>query len=179
MEFNAMTGSIITATAAIFAAFIGGFFAKRYEHRLEARSIRHAIAAELRAVLAVSERRGYVEVLTNMAANLPAVWDGGPLRPFIVHVRRDYNRVFSAVANKIGMLPAQTAEQVVAAYYHIEILLEDFELSSAAAANDPGAIWIIQDYETFRTFNLECAALANETRSLVRDAINLLDPPPS
>lgn len=171
---------IIAALIGAFAAVIG---AKLFNDWRDARSMRASLAAELRAILEAGERRQYVQTLTRFAQSLPETPSPdvsmGPFRPFIVHVRHDYRQVFSAVVGRIGLLPPRTSEAVVSAYYHAQMLLEDFELGTRAARGEQDSIWILHDYQTFRNFNVQCAALAVEARRLVRDAINLLDSPPS
>src|ERR1700693_5293157 len=133
-----MVASFISAAALILAALVGSFFARRYADFCEARALKAALAAELRALLAIIDRRRYVEVLTTFVQSLPEIYDGRPLQPFSVRVAGDYQRIFSAVTHKLGLLAPELAEGIVIVHYHIQAALEDFRLSSTATT-DPGA----------------------------------------
>jgi hypothetical protein len=170
---NSLPGAVI----AILVALIGGFGAKRYADYREAKGIKAALAAELRALLDIVDNRKYFESIGKYIESIKG-FDGNAVlhEPMSAKVDKNYQMVFAGVVDRIGLLQADLAAEVVAVHYYIQAFLEDLKISSTAKS-DPTCAWILRDYATLKAFYNDFLAIGIKTRERIRTLINQLDPP--
>jgi hypothetical protein len=117
--------------ALLFGAFLataGGFLRIQYERNQERKSLKAALAAEIRAILSIVERRDYIAGMETFIDSIDAQQNN----LFQIRIARDYDVVFRANCNRIGLLPAHLSERVVQFYYLIYSAVEDIRLLADA-----------------------------------------------
>lgn len=102
----------------------GGFLEKAYARRKERQSLRAGLQAEIRAILAIVQRRNYIAGIT---AFIEAIGNGSTSL-FEARVSTDYNVVFKSNCDKLGLLPSDLAARTVTFYYLVSSVAEDLDL---------------------------------------------------
>ena len=122
---HSQLGAFLAGAATAIAAVLIPICVQRHQ---EKRSIRAALAGEVRAILAIVERRDYLAGLERHIASIDAQHNN----LFQVRIARDYDIVFRSNCDKIGLLPADLSESVVRFYYLVSSAVEDVRLFNEA-----------------------------------------------
>jgi hypothetical protein len=129
MAIGAPTATLIAAVVGFFSGASVALIQVQYQRSQERKSLKAALAAEIRAILSIVEGRDYIADLEKFIASI----DANDL--YQVRIARDYDIVFRSNCNKIGLLPADLSERVVRFYYLIASAIEDIRLLVDANAS--------------------------------------------
>lgn len=129
---SAATAWSTVAVALISAlAGIGGAYLMNSNRlaRQESRGVRAAILAEVAALVELAERRDYLRVLRTMAVEAREFYSVNPDHPedftLSIPLSENYNRIYLQNAQRIGVLSADEARQVVRFYQLVDSLVCD------------------------------------------------------
>jgi len=96
----------------------------------ERRRLKAALAPEIRAVLS------QIVYLTNVQEKLVAdIQKTGDIGKLFVQFRGNYNVVFAAAADRLGLLHFALIEDLVTFHYQVQHVLESFEIATKEDAN--------------------------------------------
>jgi len=125
----------------------------------EARRLKRAFAAEIRAILELIARDRLVELIE---AEITAA-SSRKMTGIEVNFRSNYNYVFIGAAGKLGLLPSRQVERIIAFHYHVQLMIERMEIMSRENESDdiPYAQSVVQ--------------IMRETQELGRDLVNELE----
>ncbi|MEM1314923.1 MAG: hypothetical protein AAGI51_10240 [Pseudomonadota bacterium] len=145
----------------------------RTRRRERVRDVQIALAAEIRAYVAVLERDDPAVYGAAMGARIREAGDGeGRFTPFILRERND--TVFNALLPEIQMVPEGAVDDVVVYYQQtvaIAALAEDMRTEAYGALEAERRAAIYADYTSMKVeaLRLGKAALASLGRSVGRD----------
>src|SRR4030095_11837491 len=105
MAIGAPTATLIAAVVGFFSGASVALIQVQYQRRQERKSLKAALAAEIRAILSIVERRDYIADLEKFIASIE------PNKLYQVRIARDYDIVFRSNCNKIGLLRADLSER--------------------------------------------------------------------
>lgn len=146
----------------LFGAFLatgGGFLLAQFARYQERKSLRAALASEIRAILSIVERRHYIAGLERFIASIDAQRNNLAQ----IRIARDYDVVFRSNCDKIGFLPADLAARVVQFYYLISSAIEDLKLlADAHDAPELRLPWNLHTVEGNRFFHQQLLDLSRE-----------------
>jgi hypothetical protein len=159
-------------------AIAGGFLAKFYSDLRERKSLKAALAAEIRSFLNMLDREKLAELFRDTLARIK---QENRLPLFPVSFRTTYSTVFSGSASKIGCLDACLLNALISYYYEVQTLVELGEIFSANltdicsrdAQNDPEEIQ--EQVETLE----DLIKITSEVRESAIQLVNKLDSPQS
>src|SRR5580704_441696 len=146
----------------LFGAFLataGGFWQVQHARNQERKSLKAALAAEIRAILSVIEQRHYVAGLEGFIASID------PQRNdlFQIRIARDYDVVFRSNCSKIGLLPPDIAERIVQFYFLISSAIEDIKLLADAYASPELRLpWSLHTVDGSRRFHQELLEISRQ-----------------
>jgi len=100
-----------------------------WQRRQEKKSIRAALAAEVRAISAIV---GYRDYLDGLQRHIVSIEREQHTNLYQVRIARDYDIVFKSNCDKIGLLPADLSDSVVRFYYLVSSAVEDVRLLNEA-----------------------------------------------
>jgi len=146
----------------LFGAFLataGGFLQFQFSRCQERKSLKAALAAEIRAILSIVQRRDYIAGLERFIASI----DARQNNLYQVRIGRDYDIVFRSNCDKIGLLPADLAERVVQFYYLISSITQDIRLlADANVSPELRFPWRLNTPEGNRIFHQEILNLSRQ-----------------
>jgi hypothetical protein len=142
-----------------FLATVGGFWQVQHARNQERKSLKAALAAEIRATLSIIKQRHYIAGLERFIASI----DHQRNDLFQIRIARDYDVVFRSNSNKIGLLPPDIAERVVQFYFLISSAIEDIKLlADANAAPELRLAWNLHRVEGNRFFHQQLLDLSRQ-----------------
>lgn len=156
-----MNSTLNTALAvAILSAgisFLIQYFFKRYDSETHAKTIKRAIISEVAATLKLIEKRKYHEYLQESIREL----ETGESLQVLISIEQQQNLfpVYKSNIDKIGMLKADLASNIVMFYALLESVLVD--TNSKGLLNNPEYSTLEAFQETFIILN-EAISLGNE-----------------
>lgn len=109
--------------------FVAALLPHWCQRRQEKKSIRAALAAEVRTISAIVAYRDYLDGLQRHIASIEQEQH---THLFQVRIARDYDIVFQSNCQKIGLLKADLSESVVLFYYLVSSAIEDIRLLNEA-----------------------------------------------
>ena len=109
--------------------FVAALLPHWWQRRQKKKSIRAALAAEVRAISAIVAYRDYVDGLQRHIASIEREQH---IHLYQVRIARDYDIVFRSNCDKIGLLPADLSESVVRFYYLVSSAVVDLRLLNEA-----------------------------------------------
>jgi len=109
--------------------FVAALLPHWWQRRQEKKSIRAALAAEVRAISAIVAYRDYLDGLQRHIASIEREQH---THLYQVRIARDYDIVFRSNCDKIGLLPADLSGSVVRFYYLVSSAVEDVRLFNEA-----------------------------------------------
>src|SRR5215469_2908062 len=115
--------------AGAFVTFVAALVPHWWQRRREKKSIKAALAAEVRAILAIVAHRDYLDGLQRHIDSINT--NNNTL--FQVRIAKDYDIIFKNNSDKIGLLPADLSESVVRFYYLVASAIEDIRLLNEAS----------------------------------------------
>jgi hypothetical protein len=115
--------------AGAFVTFVAALLPHWWQRRQEKKSIRAALAAEVRAISAIVAYRDYLDGLQRHIASIEREQH---IHLYQVRIAMDYDIVFRSNCQKIGLLPADLSESVVRFYYLVSSAIEDIRLFNEA-----------------------------------------------
>jgi hypothetical protein len=116
--------TIVGGLLALAGGIAGGHWARAADLRRARRSLASAFEGEVGALLALSERRKYVQGLDDLIAEMTASSGGGY---FYFHAKRNYFGVFQRNLDKVGLLMAPLPKLLVTFYLQAYSVLDDIE----------------------------------------------------
>jgi len=138
--------SLITGFFTLIAALAGGHSLETYRHNRHRDAVRTALIAEVKAMAKIALARNYLQYLSNGEKGF------GRLS---ISIPDNYNPVYIANVQHVGMLPQGDAELIVTFHQYIQSVLEDVA---------PGGV-LAQDLASREAFA--------ETRKILKEAIDL------
>ena len=124
---------LVQVLAGGFLAIIGGFVSQVWSLRQERRSVAHAFAGEIGALLGIIHERQYE---THLRQVIEHVRSENKAYEFRVGAKQHYFQVYESNTCKIGLLEHGLAESVTKFYTFIKALLEDVA-DTAISRPDP------------------------------------------
>jgi hypothetical protein len=117
----------------IIGALIGGGLAigtgiivKIFADFVEARRLRVALAAEIRAILDLVERDQMIPKIENLNKHCRATRGAGFLP---VQFNSNYDDIFRSAADKLGLLPSSLVERLVTFHYAVQHIIELLQMN--------------------------------------------------
>ena len=107
------------------------WLAHRWEDRWRKRAIAGALAGEIAAICAIARRRRYLETTQLLLKRVRECQQPGWM---VVKITYDYMTIYQSNASAIGLLPPQSALDVVTFYTQIRALMEDVSADGPAPA---------------------------------------------
>lgn len=151
-QLASMNGSywpaLITGAFTLAAALLGGQSIEASRHRRQAVSVRTALIAEVKALAQIAKSRNYLRDLAD-GEKSPS--------PLEVPVPENYNPVYRANAQNIGLLSAKDAQLIVTFHQYVQSVLQDVGPGGALSS----------DWATSDGFK--------EARLMLKEAINIAD----
>ena len=127
--FVGFSGLIITA----FVVYGLNKRQRRWEMNEERKSLAAAFLGEILAILRIVEYREYV---ASFQAFLPHLEAGERIELPTISVKQDYFDVYRGNVNRLGLLPAGTAEEVAFHYTRMKSIVEDFDNIGSGRLSD-------------------------------------------
>lgn len=121
--------TVAVALISALAGIGGAYLNSNRLARQESRGVRAAILAEVAALVELAERRDYLQVLRTMAVEAREFYRENPDHPedftLSIPLSENYNRIYLQNAQRIGVLSADEARQVVRFYQLVDSLVCD------------------------------------------------------
>jgi hypothetical protein len=167
---NALIPTVVGGVLAI----AGGFAAKFWQDHADRKSLRCALAAEIRAFLYTLEREKLRELFKDTYDRISRE---NRLPRFPVAVRTVYNSVFSGAAGKLGQLDASLVGDLVEYYYTVQTVVELMEIFSANLQDicDRGAETDSEEIREQLELLADIIKLTDEAREKAVDLVNRLE----
>jgi hypothetical protein len=121
--------TLLGVLAGAGVTFVAALLPHWSQRRQEKKSIRAALAAEVRAISAIVAYRDYLDGLQRHIASIELEQH---IYLYQVRIARDYDIVFRSSCDKIGLLPADLSESIVRFYYLVSSAVEDVRLLNEA-----------------------------------------------
>jgi len=150
LQVGASTSSywpaVITGFFTLVAALSGGYLLESLRYKRQSSAVRTALIAEVKAMTKIAISRNYLGYLSDGEQGLGT---------FSIKIPDNYNPVYAANVQNVGMLPQADAELVVTFHQYIQSVLQDVS---------PGGV-LAQDFAPSESFK--------ETRGILKAAIDI------
>lgn len=113
---------VLQLLSVIIAGIFGAVFTKFLEEFRQRRSLSHALAGEIEAILNVIRHRGYIAGLDEAINKIETTGESWSFR---VRVEQNYFSVYERNADRIGLLRNGAASDVAHFYTYLKSLIED------------------------------------------------------
>ena len=120
--WNTIVPTLVGGGLAIIGGFAGIMLTTIVERRNKRKSVAGALGGEIGALIAIIERRRYLEVIDELIAEGE---ETGARTAFGLVARQEYFVVFNAHASELGALPPAAAQKVARFYVMAKSFLED------------------------------------------------------